>query len=202
MSRRLGGLAIRGGSFGGLRLDGLREDGLGCLGLSLAQGREGFLDAGGILLLCQGLDRFGQRLVLVLVFLHLEVLAPELLGQHIDGFARRFGGGDPRLRLPVALVPGIPDAEHDEEHGDPEAVAQQGLNDDPARPSIDGRQDPRAQECAVNTKDEEERQSDEDQGIGEVRGHLTEGGELGAHLGEPLRPWSCAYSSKSEQTGS
>ena len=41
------------------------------------------------------------------------------------------------------------------------------------------------------TKEEQERQSDEDQGIGEVRGHLTENGELGAHLGEPLRPWLC-----------
>ena len=142
--RRLGGFAIRGGSFGGLRLDDLREDGLGCLGLSLAQGREGFLDAGGILLLCQGLDRFGQRLDLVLVFLLPEVLALELLGQCLDGFGRRFGSGDRRLRLTVGLVPGIPDAERDEERRDPEAVAQQRLNDDTARPSIDGRQDLRA----------------------------------------------------------
>ena len=43
----------------------------------------------------------------------------------------------------------------------------------------------------MDAEDEQERQSDEDQGIGEVRGHLTEGGELGAHLGEPLRPCSC-----------
>ena len=54
----------------------------------------------------------------------------------------------------------------------------------------------------MDTKEEQERQSDEDQGIGEVRGHLTEGGELGGHLGEPLRPWLCGYTRKYEQTGS
>jgi hypothetical protein len=68
--RRLGGLAIPGRSF-----DDLGENGLGRLGLSPHQLRQGFLDAWGILLLCQGLDRFGKRLDLVLVFLLPEALA-------------------------------------------------------------------------------------------------------------------------------
>ena len=143
--RRLGGLAIRGRScrsFGGLRLDGLRKNGLGRLCLSLRQRREGFLDAGGILLLCQGLDRFGKRLDLVLVFLLPEILALELLTQYLNGSAHRFGIDDRRLRLTVGLVPGISNAEHDEQRRNPKAVAKQGLNDDAARPLIDGRQDP------------------------------------------------------------
>ena len=74
-------------SFGGLRLDGLGENGLGRLGLSLCQRREGFLDAGGILLLCQGLDCFGKRLDLVLVFLLPEPLTLELLTQYLNGGA-------------------------------------------------------------------------------------------------------------------
>ena len=42
----------------------------------------------------------------------------------------------------------------------------------------------------MNTKDQQECQSDEDQGIGEVKGYLTKGGELGGHFGEPL---ACGY---------
>ncbi|MGH2668344.1 MAG: hypothetical protein ACRDH5_04345 [bacterium] len=153
MPRRLGGVAVRGGAFYRLRLDGLREDGLGRISLSLCQSREGFLDAGGILLLGKGLDRLGQRLDLVLVFLLPEIFAPELHGKCLHGFARRFGIGDRRLRLAVGLVCGVPDADHDEQRRNPEAVAQQGLNDDAARPSIDRWQDPRAYESTVDAKE-------------------------------------------------
>jgi hypothetical protein len=59
-----------------------------------------------------------------------------------DGDAYGFGIADRRLRLAVGLIPGISNPEHDEQRRNPEAVAKQGLNDDAARLSIDGRQDP------------------------------------------------------------
>jgi hypothetical protein len=38
----------------------------------------------------------------------------------------------------------------------------------------------------VNTEDQQECQSDEEQWIGEVRNDLAEGSEFGGHVGEPL----------------
>jgi hypothetical protein len=89
------------------------------------------------------------------------------------------------LRLTVGPH-GISNAEHDEQRRNPKAIAMQGSVNDAAPLSIDRQQDPGAYEYPVNTKEEQECQSNEDQRIGEVRNDLTRGSKLGGHVGEPL----------------